>query len=76
MILLDLLSPLVACRYHPTTLKVANGEVLDKPGKASYNSPASFGIIVLLKTLSKILERVMTVRLSAIAHSRNMLHPH
>jgi len=65
----------VAFGYHPPTLKVANGVVLDKPGKASYDCPASFRIIVLLKTVSKILGRVMTVWLSGIAHSKNMLHP-
>jgi len=75
LIILDLLSPLVAFGYHPPSLKNANGVVLDKPGKASYDSPASFRIIVLLKTISKILEWVMTVRLSAIAKSRNLLHP-
>jgi len=53
----------------------ANGVVLDKPGKASYDSPASFRIIVPLKTISKLLERVMTVRLSAIARSEGLLHP-
>jgi len=74
-IILDLLSPLVVFGYHPPSLKNANGVVLDKPGKASYDSPASFRIIVLLKTISKILERVMTVRLSAIAKSKNLLHP-
>jgi len=74
-ILLELLSPLVAFGYHPPSLKTANGVVLDKPGKASYDSPASFRMIVLLKTISKILERVMTVRLSAIARSRGLLHP-
>jgi len=68
-ILLELLSPLVAFGYHPPSLKTANGVVLDKPGKASYDSPASFRIIVLLKTISKIFERVMTVRLSATAKS-------
>jgi len=74
-IILRLLSPLVAFGYHPPSLKNANGVVLDKPGKASYNSPASLRIIVLLKTISKILERVMTVRLSAIARSQGLLHP-
>ena len=62
-------------RYHPPSLKNANGIVLDKPGKASYDSPSSFRIINLLKTVSKILEQVMTVRLSAIARSRGLLHP-
>ena len=56
-------------------MKTANGVVLDKPGKASYDSPASFPIIVLLKTISKILKRVMAVRLSAIAKSKGLLHP-
>jgi len=74
-ILLELLSPLVAFGYHPSSLKTANGVVLHKPGKASYDSPASFCIIVLLKTISKILEGVMTVRLSAIARSKGLLHP-
>jgi len=74
-ILLKLLSPLVAFGYHSSSLKTANRVILDKPGKASYDSPASFRIIVLLKTISKILEWVMTVRLSAIARSRGLLHP-
>jgi len=74
-ILLDLLSPLVAFGYHPPSLKTANGVVLDKPGKASYDPPASFRIIVLLKTISKIVERIMTVRLSAIARTKDLLHP-
>ena len=74
-ILLELLSPLVAFGYYPPSLKTANGVVLDKPGKASYDSPAPFRIIVLLKTIIKILERVMTGRLSAIARSRGLLHP-
>ena len=69
-ILLELLSPLVAFGYHPPSLKTANGVVLDKPGKASYDSPASFRIIILLKPISQILERVMTVRLCAITRSR------
>ena len=48
--------------------------VLDKPGKASYNSPPPSEIIVLLKTISNILERIMTVRLSAIARSKGLLY--
>jgi len=47
--------------------------VLDKPGKGSYDCPASFRIILLLKTISKILEPIMTVRLSAIARAKGLL---
>jgi len=74
-ILLELLSPLVAFGYHPPSLKTANGVVVNMPGKASYDSPASFRVILLLKTGSKVLERVMTVSLSAVARSKGLLHP-
>ena len=73
-ILLNQLSPLVTFGYHPPCLKHANGVVLDKPGKLSYDSPASFRIIVLLKTISKILERIMTARLSSLARAAGLLH--
>ena len=53
---------------------MANGVVLDKPGKPSYDSPSSFRIIVLLQTVSKILERIVASRLSAIARYVGLLH--
>ena len=74
-LLLDLRAPLVTFGYHPTSLKHANGVVLDKPGKPSYNTLASFRIIVLLKTVSKILERILTVRLTSLARKTGLLHP-
>ena len=55
-LLTSLLSPLVERGYHPRPLRAADGIVLDKPGKASYDTPASYRVIVLLETLSKILE--------------------
>ena len=71
-----LIGPLLQYGYHPSSLKKANGVVLDKPGKASYDSPASFRVIVLLETLSKIVERVTSSRLSLTARSCGLLHPH
>ena len=53
---------------------MANGVVLDKPGKPFYVSPSSFHIIVLLQTVSKILDRVVASRLSAIVRSVDLLH--
>ena len=73
-LLLDLLLPLVAFGHHSATLKHANGVVLDKPGKPSYDTPASFPIIVLLKTISKILTRILTVRLTSLARQAGLLH--
>ena len=51
-IILELPSPLVAFGYHPPSLKNANWIVLDKPGKAFSDAPASFPLIVLPKTIS------------------------
>ena len=75
-LLTSLLSPLLQYGHHPSSLKKANGIVLNKPGKASYDTPASFRVIVLLETLSKILERVMASRLSLLARHVGLLHPH
>ena len=75
VIILELLFTLVAFGYHPPSLKNANRLVLDKPSNASYDFRAFFRIIVLLLTISKIQDRVMTVILSAIARSRGLLHP-
>ena len=61
---------------HPLTLKRADGIVLDKPGKPSYDSPLSFRVIVLLQTFSKILERIMNPRLSCVAGATGLLNPH
>jgi len=75
-IILDLLAPLVAYGSHPLTLKKADGIVLDKPGKPSYDSPSSFRVIVLLQTFSKILERIMNSRLSCVARACGLLDQH
>ena len=74
-ILLTFLAPLVEVGYHPPSLKQANGVVLDKPGKPSYDSPSSFHIIVILQTVSKILERIPTVRLMSFARNAGLLLP-
>jgi len=74
-ILLAILAPLVLLGYHPASLKSSNGVVLNKPGKPSYESPPSFRIIVLIRTFSKILERIIAARLLAAARIKGLLHP-
>ena len=73
-ILTSLLGPLLLFGHHPSSMKMANEVVLDKPGKPSYNSPSSFRITVLLQTISKILERIMASCLSAIARYVGLVH--
>jgi len=70
-----LLTPLLAHGHHPPSLQKANGIVLAKPGKPDYRTPASFRIIVLLETVSKILERLVALRLASSARTLGLLHP-
>jgi len=74
-ILLHILAPLVLLGYQPISLKSSNGMVLDKPGKPSYEWPSFFRIIVLIRTISKIFERIIAARLLAAARLRGLLHP-
>jgi len=74
-ILLSFLSPLISLGYHPASLKGSNGIVLDKPGKPSYECPSSFKILVLIRTFSKILQRIVAARLLLAARSKRLLHP-
>jgi len=73
-ILLQILAPLVLLGYHPASLKSSNGVVLDKPVKPSYASPSSFRIIVLIRTFSKILKRIIAACLLAAARLKGLLH--
>ena len=66
-LLLALLGPLLSYGFHPASLKEANEIVLSKPGKSDYSAPSSFRVIVLLQTVSKILERIIASRLSPLA---------
>jgi len=65
----SLFTPLLTHGYHPLAMKKANGIVLAKPGKPDYRLPASFRIIVLLETVSKILERLSSLSLTPAARS-------
>jgi len=74
-LILNLHGPLLTSGYHPPSVKKADGIVLDKPGKPSYDWPCSFHVIVLLQTFSKILERIMNSRLPCVARVMGLLNP-
>jgi len=73
-ILVSLLAPLLRFGHHPSSLKKANGVVVDKPGKMSYDSPASFRIIVLLQTVSKMVDIIVASGLAPIGRYTGLLH--
>lgn len=70
----SLLTPLVEFGIHPRSLKRANGIILPKPDKASYSDPSAFRIIVLLETISKILERIIASRLYNFASTSGLIN--
>jgi len=71
----SLFTPLPTHGYHPLAMKKANGIVLDKPAKPDYRTPGSLRIIVLLETVSKILERLSALRLASAARSLGLMYP-
>ena len=74
-VLPSLLDPLLAHGFHPPSRKKALGIDLDKPDKPSYESPSSFRVIILLRTLSQILARVVASCLSAQAAICSHIYP-
>ena len=70
----SLFTPLLTHGYHPQAMN-ANGIVVDKPATPDYSTPSSFRIIVLDETVSKILERLPALCLTAAASSLGLLHP-
>lgn len=75
-LILSLLSSLLQTGYHPKALKHDFGVVLSKPNKPDYNSPAVYRIIVLLETVSKILEHIVTYCLTTHTRASGLIHPH
>ena len=75
LLLPSLFTPLITHGHHRQAMKKANGIVLDKPGKPDYHTPSSFRIIVLRKTVSKILESLYALHLASAARSLCLLHP-
>jgi len=54
---------------------VVNRVVLDKPGKPPYESPSAFMIIVLLRRVSKMLERIVAARRLLLGRSKCLINP-
>lgn len=66
-LILYLLAPLGSYGLHPPFLRKADGILIDKPGKLSYDCPCPFRIIILLLTFPQIPERIMNSGLSCVA---------
>jgi len=61
--------------HWPLHFKVSISIIILKPNKISYNSPKSFQPIVLLNTLSKLIEKVIGEKMQFHSISNNFVYP-
>jgi hypothetical protein len=56
-------------------LKSSRTIVLRKPGKSSYESLSVWRLIALLKTIGKVVKKLLTKRIRNLAEEHHLLHP-
>jgi hypothetical protein len=61
--------------HWPAEFKASTTVVILKPGKLLYDTPKSFCLIVLLNTLGKMFEKMLSNRLQFEAAKHEVLHP-
>jgi len=49
--------------------------IISKPNKTSYDSSKLFRLIVLLNTMDKLIEKVISERLQFLTASNDFIHP-
>jgi hypothetical protein len=62
-------------QHFPAFLKTSRTIVLRKPGKSSYEAPSSWRPIALLKTIGKVVEKLVAKRIRSSAEEHHLLHP-
>ena len=61
--------------HWPKYFKISTTVIIPKPNKPSYNNPKAFRPIVLLNTLRKLLEKVITERIQFTVVSNDFIYP-
>ena len=60
--------------YWPNYFKISSTIVISKPNKTSYNQLKAFQPIILLNTLGKLIEKVITERLQHTVAYNDFIH--
>ena len=60
--------------YWPNYFKISTTIIIPKPNKTSYDQPKAFRPIVLLNTLGKLIEKVVTERLQFMVASNEFIY--
>ncbi|KDR64939.1 hypothetical protein GALMADRAFT_82500, partial [Galerina marginata CBS 339.88] len=61
--------------HWPSAFKESTSVIIPKPGKPSYATPKSFRPIVLLNTLGKLIEKMISNRIQFDAVKHDVFHP-
>ena len=61
--------------YWPNYFKISTTIVIPKLNKTSYDNPKAFHPIILLNTLGKFIEKVITERIQFMVVSNDFIHP-
>ncbi|KAI0999744.1 hypothetical protein K3495_g8453 [Podosphaera aphanis] len=72
-VLAELFNACLTLGYHPKIFKEPTTIVIRKPQKPRYDTPKSYRTIVLLNTMTRLLEKVVANRISKAAKGFNLL---
>jgi hypothetical protein len=61
--------------HYPAFLKSSRTIVLRKPEKSSYESLSAWRPITLLKTIDKVIEKLLAKRIRNLAEEHHLLYP-
>jgi hypothetical protein len=61
-------------KHYPAFLKSSWTIVLRKPGKSSYKSLSTWRLITLLKTIGKVIEKLLARRIRNLAEKHHLLY--
>lgn len=73
--IVDIANACITFELWSTQFKSATSVIIPKPNKASYNMPKAFRPIVLLNTIGKLIEKVISTRLQFHMTSNGFLNP-
>ena len=74
-IIINITDTCINLGHWPKYFKVSTTIIIPKPNKLSYDHLKAFRPIVLLNTLSKLIEKVVAKRLQFIVTSNDFIHP-
>ena len=72
--IIDIADSCINLGHWPKYFKISTTIVIPKPNKSLYDHPKAFHPIVLLNTLGKLIEKVVTERLQFIVASNHFIH--